>query len=51
VMRPEPTEADAPISAGDMINAAYTLTSNTFRGNTTVDLQIKHARKASITTS
>lgn len=51
VFRPEPSEADVPVAAGDMVNAAYTLTSNTYRGNTSVDLQIKHARKASTSTS
>lgn len=36
----------APVEAGDVINAVFNLALNHFRGNTTVDLQIKHARRA-----
>lgn len=51
VLRHDDGEPIPPVVAGDMLNAAYTLTANTFRGKTTVDLQIKHARKASNPTS
>lgn len=51
VLRPDDGDPIPPVQAGDEINAAFTLSANTFRGNTTVDLQIKHARKASNPTS
>ncbi|MCW0399252.1 Single-stranded-DNA-specific exonuclease RecJ [Xanthomonas sacchari] len=37
---------DPPAKAGDTINAVFSLGLNHFRGKTTVDLQIKHARRA-----
>ncbi|QRD62709.1 single-stranded DNA exonuclease (plasmid) [Xanthomonas citri pv. citri] len=38
---PEP-----PVAAGDTINAAFALRLSEFNGNTTLDLEIKHARRA-----
>ena len=46
VLRPEDPDPTPPVAAGDIINAVFNLSTNHFRGKTTVDLQIKFARRA-----
>lgn len=45
-LREECSDPEPPVKQGDLINAVFNLSLNHFRGRTTVDLQLKHARRA-----
>lgn len=45
ILRDETQVPEPPVNTGDVINAVFQLSLNHFRGRTTVDLQLQHARR------